>query len=153
MHGKCFNAQSAIKRTTQGVTESFGDSVSCRKYRNINYCGVRGLLAKTDYFSKVRGMFWKSFRPDLENVMNCSTALRFVPPGCLRKRNLTVKFANFDYACTTAPWRSLIAFCCASLRRASRLIFRVFGCSLTHTATASCSVWTSDHAHLHIPAP
>ena len=25
------------------------------------------------------------------------------------------------------------------------------GCSLTHAATASCSVWTSDHAHFRIP--
>ena len=42
MYVKRFNAQSAIQRTTQGVTESlcFGDSVSCRKYTNSNNCVV-----------------------------------------------------------------------------------------------------------------
>ena len=76
-------------------------------------------------FSKVRGNFWKSLLLDLKNITNCPSALQFVPPGCLQKWNLAGKFANFDYACTTTPWISLIAFRCASLCCASQFSFHV----------------------------
>ena len=62
-------------------------------------------------------------RHALKNVTNCPSALPFLPPGCFR--NLPGKFVSFDHACTTVPLRSPIAFRCASLCRASRLILRV----------------------------
>ena len=52
---------------------------------------------------KVRGTFQKCLHLYLENVTNCRSALWFVPPGCLRKRNLAGKLANFNNACMTAP--------------------------------------------------
>ena len=47
-------------------------------------------------------------------VTNCPSALRFVPPGCLAKRNLAGRFEDFDHACTTNPLGSVIASHCAS---------------------------------------
>ena len=58
---------------------------------------------KTPGACKRHVLFEKSLRPDLENVTNCLSALRSVPPGCLRKWNLAGKFANFNHACKTAP--------------------------------------------------
>ena len=49
------------------------------------------------------GTFQKRLCPDLENVTNCLFALPFLPPGCLRKRNLAENFVNFDHVCMTAP--------------------------------------------------
>ena len=53
MYRKRFNVQSAEKkRIMQGLTDSFWDSVSCRKYTEVNNCVVCGVQRKTDYFSK-----------------------------------------------------------------------------------------------------
>ena len=44
---------------------AFWDSVSCRKYTNVNNCVVHGLSAKTYCFSKSERYFSKSLCPDL----------------------------------------------------------------------------------------
>ena len=72
-----------------------------------------------------RGTYQKSLRHGLKNVTNCLSALLFLPPGCFQKQNLAGKFMSFDDVCTAAPLRSLIAFRCASLCSAFRLILRV----------------------------
>ena len=94
MNGQCRAGQRA-----------FWDSVSCRKYTEVNSCVVRGVKYRTDYFSKnVRAT------SDLVNITNCPSALLFIPPGCLWEQNLAGKFVKFDHTCTTAHYFSLCTF-------------------------------------------
>ena len=82
-------------------------SASCRKYIEVNNYVICGVLAQKRVFLKKRGTFQKGLRHALENVMNCPSALSFLPHDCLRKRKLVGKFASFDHACMTAPLWSL----------------------------------------------
>ena len=82
----------------------------------------------------MRGTFWKSLCPALENVTNCPSALRFVPPSCLRKQNLAGKLANFNYIPSQPLYRDLAYVQVSVLPLDSSSVF--CSCSLTHTATA-----------------
>ena len=108
---KQFNVQSAIKWTTQCMTEkTFLDSISCCEYREVIM-----IVWYVEFSGKHKGTFQKCLRHALENVTNCLFVLPFLPPGCLWKRTLVKIFASFECACTTAPLRALIPSRYASL--------------------------------------
>ena len=91
MYTKRFNVQSVIKWTTQGMTESFLDSISYRKYTEANNCVVHGVLAKNRLFLKnVRGTFQKKSSSCTRKCYKFSICVA-VPPS--RLLNFTeVKF-------------------------------------------------------------
>ena len=73
-------------------------------------CGTWSFSRKQTISRKARGTFQKHLCHTLEDVTNCLFALPFLPPGCLRQRNLAGKSTSFDHACTSAPLRLLIYF-------------------------------------------
>ena len=156
MYMKRFNTQSAIQRTAQGVTEScLGQRQLC-KYTNVNTCNcvVRGLLVKTDCFSKSERQFSKKPSSGPQKRYESSICIAVCPSRLLMEAD---NLAGNSPTLTTPAQPLLrdltqlftVQVCVVPLDSSS-----VFcGCSLTHTATASCSVWTSDHAHFRILPP
>ena len=125
--------------------EAFWDGVSCSKYTKVNNCVVRGVLAENRLFQKLDVLFKKAsiMHSKLLQIvyLHCCSSFLFL---FLRKQNLDGKFMSFDHPCTTAPRFSLCMFVLYFC-----LVF--CSCSLTHTAAASWSIWTTDHAHFRIP--
>ena len=86
---------------------------------------------------KARGTFQKHLCHTLEDVTNCLFALPFLPPGCLRQRDLAGKSTSFDHACTSAPlrlliyWHYLLTLCVCALCMHACVCVCVYACVCT----------------------
>ena len=124
--------------------EHFWDSVSCRKYTEVNNCVVRRVQYREDYFSKnVRATFKKpSSGPRKRYELSLCIAVH--PSRLLAGAEFLITRAQL----LIRDFSSLLAVYVCVVLLDSSIVF--CGCTLTHTATVSCSVWTTDHAHLCI---
>ena len=122
--------------------------VSIQKLIIVWYVEFSG---KQTISQKARATFQKSLCLDLENTtivsLHCRLSLPVVCGSGIWLENL-----RSLTTCLRPLIRDLSSFLteqvCVVLLDSS---FVFCGCSLTHTATASCSMWTSDHTHFHIP--